>query len=219
MHLPTLLRKLYFTASGRLLLSDRIRNHVYQWAWQYIKDLAPRSTILDIGSRDSLFPAFLAWKGHRIRVIERDVRFNSRQALNGRRWGVEMSIESCDFLSASIPVSFDAICSLFSLQHAGDDDIAAYRRAASLLNPGALFLSATEYCHTGERFHAGRDDGTMRIYGPAEVKQHIEKPLSAAGVIECNRQFCTASDHGTITGVNVSPEKASFLLLLFRKMP
>ncbi|MBN1603235.1 MAG: class I SAM-dependent methyltransferase [Chitinispirillaceae bacterium] len=219
MHLPTLLKKLYFAASGRLLLSDRVRNHAYQWTWQYLQDLASHCTILDIGSRDSLFPAFLAWKGYTVKVIERDVRFTGKQVLNGQRWGVEMAVEPCDFLTASLPVSFDAICSLFSLQHAGDNDIAAYHRAASLLNSGGLFLSATEYSHTGERFHTGRDDGTMRIYGPSEVKYRIEKPLSAEDMVECGRQLCNANDQGKITVVNDSPEKASLLLLLFRKIP
>jgi SAM-dependent methyltransferase len=217
MHLPTHVRKALFTAFGRLFLSDAVRNQVYQWAWGHLKQLPRGAAVVDIGSRDSLFPAFLAWKRLSVRVVERDARFTGKQHANGRRWNVRVVVDNYDFLAGTVPDHNDAICSLFSLQHAGDDDIAAYRKAAGLLKPGGLFLSATEYRHSGTRFQHGRDDGTMRIYGPEDIDRRIEGPLFREGMVVDDRQYVAMRERGRVSLVNNAPESASIVLLLFKK--
>ena len=217
MHPPTLIKKVLFTFSGRLFLSDRVRNRIYRWAWEHLRELPRGSTIVDIGSRDSLFPSFLAWRRYAVRVIERDARFTARQTINGKRWRARMIVDNCDFLAATVPHPRDAVCSLFSLQHAGENDIAAYRKAARLLRRGGLFLSATEYCHAGTRFHYGRDDGDMRIYGPEEIDKRIEAPLFHEGMVEYDRQYYIIDERGRVTVNNDRPAKASLVTLLFKK--
>lgn len=218
MHLPTLIRKAAFLASDRLHLSDAVRNRVYAWAWGHIKALPPGASIMDIGSRDSLFPAFLAWRRYSVRIIERDARFTGRQQRNARRWRTPLVVDNCDFLAAAAPGGAAAVCSLFSLQHAGEDDIAGYRKAARLLTTGGLFLSATEYCRDGTRFQHGRDDGSMRIYGPEDIDRRIEGPLFHEGMAVFDRQYAAVSGKGSVVMVNDAPENASMVLLLFKKV-
>lgn len=217
MHLPTLLKKALFTCSGRLFLSDPVRNRIYQWAWEHLRDLPCGSSVVDIGSRDSLFPSFLAWRRYVVRVVELDARFTARQKQNGKRWRVRLIVDNCDFLAATVPRLRDAVCSLFSLQHAGENDIAACRKAAGLLRRGGLFLSATEYCRSGTRFHYGRDDGDMRIYGPEEIVERIEAPLFREGMIEYDRQYLAVDGRGGLKVVNDHPGRASVVVLLFKK--
>ncbi|MBN1578318.1 MAG: hypothetical protein JW913_17285 [Chitinispirillaceae bacterium] len=217
MHLPTLLKKTVFILSGNFFLSDAVRNTTYQWAWGHLRGLQCGSSVVDIGSRDSLFPAFLAWKRYAVRVVERDARFTGRQIINGKRWGVRMIVDNCDFLIAAVPHPCDAVCSLFSLQHAGNKDTPAYCRAARLLRPGGLLLSAAEYCHKGSRFHEGRDDGAMRIYGPEDIEKRIEAPLFSEGMVEFDRQYYAVGEHGKVTVVTTAPAKGTMVLLLFRK--
>ena len=217
MHLPTFLKKALFRIGGKLYLSDAVRNATYKWAWEHLKPLRRSAIIVDIGSRDSLFPAFLAWQRFSVRVIERDTRFTERQARNGRRWHVQFIIDNCDFLAATFPVGCDAICSLFSLQHSGDEDVVAYRTVAHHLKSGGLFISATEYRHGGTRFQYGRDDGTMRIYGSEDITTRLENPLANEDMIECDRRYLRVVDAGRSVEFCNAPQQANILLLLFSK--
>jgi len=217
MHVPTLFKKALITFSGRLYLSDTVRNAAYRWAWDHISELPTGASVVDIGSRDSLFPAFLSWRRYFVRSIERDSRFSLRQQLNCRHWNVSYVIDNCDFLAATIPGKCDAICSLFSLQHSGDDDIYAYRSAARQLRDGGMFLSATEYRHTGTRFHFERDDGTMRIYGPEDIDGRLEKPLFDEGMAEYDRVYLGISENGKKVFTVTDPAQASYIFLLFKK--
>ncbi len=218
MHIPTLIRKRYFALSGALSLSDSVRNTAYRWAWGHLRYLSTGAIIIDIGSRDSLFPSFLAWRGFFVRVVERDARFYSNQKKNSRNWNVRLVFDNCDFLAATLPGPSDAICSIFSLQHAGDDDIPSYRSAARWLRPGGLFLSAIEYRHRGTSFHYGRDDGTMRVHGPDDVAERIVAPLSDGGMVETERQVFGTTQNGKIGFFNDTPGSGMFMLQLFKKM-
>jgi SAM-dependent methyltransferase len=217
MHVSALLKKTCMSFTGRLFLSDTVRNTAYRWAWEHIQELPAESSIIDIGSRDSLFPAFLAWRRYFVRVIERDSRFTLRQQLNRRHWKVSYIIDNCDFLAATIPAHCDAICSLFSLQHAGDDDIRCYRYAARQLRPGGLFLSTTEYRHAGTRIQLERDDGSMRIYGPDDISRRVEQPMFDEEMVEYDRVYVALSANRKKVLPVEKPEKASFIFLLFKK--
>ena len=186
---PTLLRKSIYSLLGTVALSDPVRNFAYQWAWSYLKKLRAGSRVCDIGSRDSLFPAFLAWRGGEVTAVEKDPRCGKKQAVNSRRWKARFDLKAGDFLAYAFDIPFDAVLSLFSLQHAGEDDLPAYRKAAAMLKPGGLLLSVCEY-DTGEtKWQTGREDGTMRIYGPKDVKERIEKPIIDCGVEIVEKRF------------------------------
>lgn len=212
-----MLRKIAFVCFGRLVLSDKVRNHVYGWAWSHLKGLPKGSAIIDIGSRDSFFPSFIAWRGYSVRVVERDGRFIGLQQTNSLRWGVHLEVDNSDFLAASISSPCDAICSLFSLQHAGDRDSEAYCRAARLLRPGGLLLAAMEYCHDAMRFEYGRDDGTMRVYDDCAIAERIRAPLVAEGMVECDGRYCTVMKGRGVFEVGRAAATATIAMLLFRK--
>ena len=86
-------------------------------------------------------------------------------------------------------MSHNAVLTLFSLQHAGDDDAPAYRKAAAMLAPGGIVLSVCEYDPGGARRHESRDDGAMRIYGPKDIEERIERPLREGGVEILEKRF------------------------------
>jgi hypothetical protein len=195
MHFPTLVRKSAYSFLGKTLLSDKVRNFAYGWAWAHLRNLPTGTRILDIGSRDSLFPAFLAWQGYCVSVVERDSRFGEMLRTIQRRWNVRYEVHEKDFLEFDAHEKFGAVLSLFSLQHAGDDDIPAYRKSSAMLDAGGMFLSACEYDEKGTRWHRGRDDGALRIYGPADVEERIERTLSASGLTITERKItsCTSA--------------------------
>jgi hypothetical protein len=189
MHLPAVLKKWNYSLTGKIYLSDTVRNFAYEWAWSFLRRLPAKSALCDIGSRDSLFPAFLAWQGLNVDVVEKDGRFIDVQQKNAGRWRVSMKVNETDFKAFSPPRAYNAACSLFSLQHAGDSDVACYGRVAGMLSSGGIFLSACEYFDAGTRFHEGRDDGTMRVYGPPDIRDRIEKPLLMGGMEIVDRRF------------------------------
>jgi hypothetical protein len=217
MHLPALLKKWNYSLTGKIYLSDAVRNFTYEWAWSFLRRLPKGSALCDIGSRDSLFPAFLAWQGFNVDVVEKDGRFIDVQRKNAGRWRVSMGVNGTDFKAFSLPRAYDAACSLFSLQHAGDNDVACHGRAANMLSPGGLFLSACEYVDAGTRFHEGRDDGTMRIYGPPDVRDRIEKPLLLGGMEIVDRRYAGFSRKGAVCSFQEDPRDAAFFFLCARK--
>jgi SAM-dependent methyltransferase len=101
-----------------------------------------------------------------------------------------------DFLTLPSSDAYNAVLSLFSLQHAGDDDVPAYRKAAQLLLPGGIMLSVCEYdpCKTG--WQNGRDDGPLRTYGPRDTEERIEQPLLEGGMEIVENKFAGLSGRG-----------------------
>jgi 2-polyprenyl-3-methyl-5-hydroxy-6-metoxy-1,4-benzoquinol methylase len=161
-HIPTILRKCNYYVSGGIALSDAVRNFAYRWAWSVVRSLPQGSRICDIGSRGSLFPAFLAWRGYTVDIVEKDERFTGVQKRIARSWNVPAHIHETDFLAFGQPETFHAVCSLFSLQHAGENDAIAYRRAADLLVPGGCFFPHANTMN-------GKPDGTKAATtGPCE---------------------------------------------------
>ncbi|MCX7727002.1 MAG: class I SAM-dependent methyltransferase [Chitinispirillaceae bacterium] len=216
MHLPTLCRKFLFVLTGKLYLADPVRNFTYNWVWKRIKKLKIGTSIIDIGSRESLFPAFLGWRRYRVTVIERDERFIVKQKQIFQRWNTYVEVEGCDFLTFCSPHKYDVICSLYSLQHAGgNNDIRAYEKIGDLLKEGGFFFSATEYNSIKTKFQRDRDDGEMRIYSNEDIKERIEKPLNKRKIIECERCYLKV----TAGKVILSEEnEATIILMKFKKL-
>lgn len=217
MHTSALIKKLIYSLSGKMLLSDGVRNFAYQWAWSVLRTLPKGSLICDIGSRSSLFPAFLAWRGYKVDIVEKDSRFIDVQKRIARSWNVHFNVHEADFLNCDPPEKSSAICSLFSLQHAGEDDISAYRRAAALPGPKGMFLSVCEYDDRATRWHLGRDDGTMRIYGPLDIASRMEKPLISGGMEIVERRYAGFTDSGKGVVWRKGPEGSAFFFLSARK--
>jgi hypothetical protein len=217
MHISTLIKKSGYSLSGKIFLSDAVRNFAYQWTWSHLARLPKGSSICDIGPRSSLFPAFLAWRGLKVDIVEKDGRFTDMQKHIARSWGVRYGVHEADFLTYGPPEKCNAICSLFSLQHAGENDVPAYRRAAALLGPQGLFLSACEYDDRATRWHKGRDDGTMRIYGPHDIVERMEKPLVSGGMEIVERNYAGFTKSDNCLAWRESPEKSTFFFLCARK--
>lgn len=163
MHLSTIIRKTIFRLSGKIALSDAVRNFTYAWAWSFLRELPAAGRICDIGSRTSLFPAFLAWRGMRVSVVEKDSRFIDAQRRISNHWRVRPEIFCGDFLEFAGDKQFLTILSLFSLQHSRENDVPAYRKAAAMLESGGLLLSACECNSHTTQWHRERDDGPLRI--------------------------------------------------------
>ena len=185
----TIVRKSLFYLNGRPLLSDRVRNAAYAWTWSHCRRLGPGARpVCDVGSRDSLLPSFLAWRGFRVTTVDPDARFTHCQEAAARNWGVRLEVLACDITSVPADRKFGAVLCLFSLQHARDD-VAAYRHIVSLLEPGGLVLSVNEYNHSGTAWQRGRDDGDMRIYGSEDFTTRVELPLAEGGVAIVEKKF------------------------------
>jgi SAM-dependent methyltransferase len=217
LHIPALIKKLRFSVSGKVLLSDAVRNFAYQWAWSVLRTLPKGSRICDIGSRSSLFPAFLAWRGFKVDIVEKDNRFIDVQKRVARSWSVRYGVHEADFLTFDSPEKYNAVCSLFSLQHAGDSDAPCYSRAAALLAPGGMFLSACEYDDRATRWHEGRDDGAMRIYGPQDIASRMEALLVSGGMDIVERRYAGFTKSGKGVAWRKGPEGSAFFILCARK--
>jgi hypothetical protein len=182
MHATIILRKLLFLTTGRIVLSDRVRNCAYQWAWSYLHHLPQGARICDIGSRSSAFPAFLAWRGFSVTAIEPDARFSAVQTALSMRWNRRIEVVPGDMISLSADRRFHSILSVFSLQHAGDDDIDSYVKAARSVEKGGWVLTINECTSGPTKWQRGRDDGDLRIYGTDEIGSRIEATLKREGL-------------------------------------
>jgi SAM-dependent methyltransferase len=189
MIIGAIVRKSLFYLTGRPVLSDRVRNAAYVWAWSNCRQLGPGvHSVCDVGSRDSLLPSFLTWRGFRVTTVDPDARFTHCQESAARNWGVRLEVLACGITSVPADRKFGAVLCLFSLQHARDD-AAAYGHIVSLLEPGGLVLTVNEYRHAGTKWERGRDDGDMRIYGSEDFAARVEQPLAEGGVAIIEKKF------------------------------
>jgi SAM-dependent methyltransferase len=174
---------------------DPVRDFVYRWARDHLRGIPRHARILDIGCRNSSFAAFLAWRGYRIVAVDPDERAASWQEHIRRAWGVEYRFVRGGVEKATTNGPYDAVLTLFALQHAGRADAEEHRRAARLVRPGGLLLSACEYDHRGTRWDRGRDDGDMRVYGPADLAARLIEPLEAEGLRITARRYAGGGRH------------------------
>lgn len=212
MHIPTVARKIIFFSLRKILLSDPVRNFAYEWAWFHLRSRGPRARICDIGSRSSAFPAFCSWQGHTVAAVERDSRFVEKQKQLAALWGVRLEVMSGELAGIQLqPARFDTVLSLFSLQHAGDEDTKNYRAAVALLRENGMLLSVSEYRHAGTVWQRGRDDGDLRRYGPEDIVRRIKEPCERIGVRWIDERYAARLNSGRV--VWSTPEKADFCFL------
>ncbi len=181
-HLPTLARRILCGVLGRPILSDSLRNGVYAWAMGYVGRYPHKAALLDVGSRNSLFPAFCAKRGYAVSLIDPDSASTAAQEIIARRWGVALRTMTLPAHRLTDGKRCAVITALFSLQHAGDDDIIGLERCCSLLAPGGTLLVVNECCEGPSRIQDQRVDGDMRIYSDDDIRQRITGVMSAAGL-------------------------------------
>jgi len=191
MNPATRIRKLLFLLTGKLFLADPIRNRVYMWAWEHLQKMPEGCFVCDIGSRDSILPSFLAWRGFEVTSVEPDTRFTGAQMANARKWGVSFEICPCDLCSIPSSRNFDCILSIFSLQHAGEGDIESYLHTGKLLRSGGVILTVNEFNSGETKWQRNRDDGDLRIYGTSDEQTRIEKPLLDSGTVIFEKKYAS----------------------------
>lgn len=212
------LKKAVFTLSGRLLLMDPVRNFVYQWTWSCLQGLPrTRGPVLDIGSRASPFPAFLAWRGFNVVAVDPYPQFVPRHNEIRRAWNVSYRTVNSDVSRVPADKPFPVVLALLSLQHAGDGDVDGYRTAGEMLGPNGMLLTVNEFDSRGTRLHRGRPDGDMRIYGPDDISERIEKPLAGSGVTVTQKRFAARNRTSHTLAWTENPERAGFCFLLGTK--
>jgi SAM-dependent methyltransferase len=211
------IKKFLFLAFGKLWVMDPIRNFVYQWAWSFLRSLPRSASILDIGTRNSQFAAWCAWRGFSVTAIDKDERFHSWQDAFKQSWRVEYRTMVSDVLTLDRTMRFDCILALFSLQHAGEGDSAAYRRAFSLLKPGGTFLIVNEYNSERTTFQPARDDGALRVYGPSDIAERIEKPLLESGAELSGKSFARADFKKGLIRPELDHAKSTICFIIVRK--
>lgn len=179
---------------------DAIRNFTYQWAWDHLKVLPAHSSVCDVGSRNSAFPAFLAWRGFDVTAVDMDKRFTQWQEGIRSSWHTKYNYVISDIRDVKGSNSFDVACALFCLQHAGDHDIEGFTSLCHLLKSGGLLLTVNEFNPEGTKWERGRDDGDLRIYGPTDLKERIELPLTSSGMLIKEKRFAKADfKNGTVS--------------------
>jgi hypothetical protein len=217
MHFGPIIRKSIFLLSGRPFLMDPVRNFSYAWAWSYLRNLNKGDRILDVGTRQSTFPAFLAWRHFNIISIERDDRFTPVQEGIRREWNVAFEHCACDLLSFNPPFLFSSVVAILALQHAGDRDIASYEKCCDLLAANGRLLIVNEYSSGDTRWQHGRDDGDMRIYGNADIETRIEKPLASKNMKIVDKRFASFGDSGKKPRWTAAPESRNLCFYCFQK--
>ncbi len=211
------IRKLLFLLFGRIVLMDPIRNFTYQWAWSHLKRLPLHSSICDVGSRNSPFPAFLAWQGFLVTAIDPDHRFYQWQENIRTNWYSTYQFITSDVCDCKGTHRFSATCALFSLQHAGERDSKGFTTLCRLLKPEGLLLTANEFDPKESKWERGRDDGDLRIYSPADLKERIELPIISSGMTVIEKRYARAQfKKGKITWTKDETE-ANICLICAKK--
>jgi len=66
LHIPALMRKLGYSLSGKLLLSDAVRNFAYQWAGWFLRTCLKKAGYAISAPATAFFPPF--WRGGVLRL-------------------------------------------------------------------------------------------------------------------------------------------------------
>lgn len=154
-----------------------VANFGYDWA--LTRMLPPGNAshprqLLDIGSRDSGFPAWAATLGYDVTACEMNTLFVAKQLEWADQLGVNMMIFGDDV--RNITHQFDITTSFCALQHSADNDIECYEHIAQITR--RQILITTEFDPKEGRVERGRDDGDMRVYSPKDVLERILMPIT-----------------------------------------
>ena len=157
-------------------LSDNIRQYSYNWICNHLSLVKHSKKLLDIGCRESRFPAYMASQGYEVDTVERDVSFVKLQTQYKKEFNSEFNIISTDLLDLPSEPKYNIISAIYSLQHNIEKDIECYEKAAEL---------CTEYLYIVNEFNAkktdfklGRSDGDMRVYSMDDVWERIINPIN-----------------------------------------
>lgn len=158
-------------------LQDPIRNFAYDLILDNIKEF---SSILDIGTRDSGFAAYLSSLGHTVTTIERDANFVKSQLSWSIKLNTMFKIGHGELIN--IKDNFDIITAVYALQHNVEKDIDCYKHCAKIANKSIHIVN--EYNESETKLHIGRGDGDMRIYSYNDIFDRIIDPIKSVTTIE-----------------------------------
>lgn len=118
----------------------------YPWALEQAR-LGPRQKILDAGSGASIFPIYLAHRGHQVTAVDLQV---------ARRLGKSTGV-SVDYVEADVVALpfgdgvFDGIFCISVIEHLPEEAIAkALEELRRVLRPGGRLLLTTDYYHDAD---------------------------------------------------------------------
>ncbi len=165
-------------------LQDNIRHFFYEHIFNCLDQTDPehKKVILDIGSRDSKWPAFLAKAGHAVFAVDRCDGFTGSQAAIMTNWDTQDTVAQQDVTGMSATQEFHFILDIFAIQHNGDTDhdIASWLHCANMLAKGGFITIVVKYNHLQGSVQKGRSDGDMRTYSQEDVERRIITPLRSA---------------------------------------
>lgn len=161
--------------------NDDVRQFAYDAIFKIIKSKTSKR-ILDVGTRDSKFPAYLASIGHKVSICERFKGAIESQRENRRLFNIEYENEYWDDV-LNIPTDnvYDIILSTFAIQHNIETDTDCYLYCwKDLLTFGGKMVVIAAYNAEEGKLHLGRSDGDMRICSEEEIHSRIIDPLDSA---------------------------------------
>jgi SAM-dependent methyltransferase len=156
-------------------LQCAVLNFGYDWMLENAKDFDDGLSLLDVGCRNSGFPAWATKLGYRVTACELDPKFLTAQAEWKERFNVDFDVFAIDVRSI-VTRRFDITTSFCAIQHSAEKDIECYEHIARITD-GQIFIM-TEFDPKGGRIERGRDDGDMRIYGRQDVLDRIIDPIT-----------------------------------------
>ncbi len=155
-----------------------VANFGYEWALgEMIQSEVngQQRSLLDVGCRDSGFPAWAAKCGYDVTACELDPKFLRKQSEWKEVFNVDFDMYAIDLRSISTK-QFDVSTSFCAIQHSAENDVECYQHLARITRR-QIFIT-TEFDPKGWRIERGRDDGDMRIYDPVDLSNRIFEPIA-----------------------------------------
>jgi hypothetical protein len=195
-----------------LKLSDNIRQYTYNWICNHLSLIKKPSTLLDIGTRESKFAAYMSSQGYKVTSIERDTKFIDLQNKYEKEFDTKYEILTTDLLDLPDEPKYDLVTAIYSLQHNIEKDIHCYEKAAKLCNQYLYIIN--EFKSEKEELKLGRNDGDMRVYSLDQVWERIVEPVRKAHQIKNLKMELAKFDFPKQTIEKVSNlEEANTILL------
>lgn len=204
-------------------LQDPIRNYFYSLIYDDILCglmIKPPLRMLDIGTRDSKWPVFLAQQGYLVTAVDRWEKFVEKQLLHCKTFDTAIDIHQADFLDLNLS-PFNVVFDIFALQHNGNsgNDIIAWRKCAELVSPQGWFIAVVKFGQV-PALQPYRDDGALKDYTYQEIQERIFAPFRTIwgnkGIaVSIERFFCF--DFPTQTVVPATRANANTIMIAMER--
>jgi hypothetical protein len=162
-------------------LSDPIRMYSYNLIMNYLEKIPHSKKLLDIGCRESKFPAYMASLGYIVDCVERDGSIIKLQNKYKNEFKTNYNLYINDLLDLDF-TKYDIVTSIYALQHNINKDIECYQKAAEICNR-FLFIT-NEFNYDKEKLDIGRSDGDLRKYSFEQLSERILNPINKVHKIQ-----------------------------------